>query len=437
MRCGLTLYRHGNGGAFTRSFRELFLLLAFLTTLAGCGSQAQLLVESLDGAESQLEGSKYPYFVTEPQLSGPIDISGDRRQAITPPFPSRLSFTLEIPQAAFLQFSTALIMERQVWRGRAEYLVEIEAGGEQTVVYSETFGSNLANRWHDREIDLTRWSGSTVVLSLEAHSPRRREVPWADRIQTAWGEPVLVSSRSKLAAAEARASASTLADWLQAGADGAGITPQDQNMFLRLAINMFLGGFLAICIRELFKRYGVTRSNRESFANLFPLFTLVTIMVIFVVQTSVALSLGLIGALSIVRFRSAIKSPEELSYLLFCVAIGLTLGANQKLLAVMAVLLISTYVVVRPSLDFPTNRRRLLLTVSGDAGKFYGASAIDVVRTTTKELTIQRLDHVGDHAELRAIVAVNNDEEANRLMSSLRAKLPHLQVSYLDADSLY
>jgi hypothetical protein len=246
-----------------------------------------------------------------------------------------------------------------------------------------------------------------------------------------------VSSRSKLAAAEARASASTLADWLQAGADGAGITPQDQNMFLRLAINMFLGGFLAICIRELFKRYGVTRSNRESFANLFPLFTLVTIMVIFVVQTSVALSLGLIGALSIVRFRSAIKSPEELSYLLFCVAIGLTLGANQKLLAVMAVLLISTYVVVRPSLDFPTNRRRLLLTVSGDAGKFYGASAIDVVRTTTKELTIQRLDHVGDHAELRAIVAVNNDEEANRLMSSLRAKLPHLQVSYLDADSLY
>lgn len=410
---------------------------AFLTTLAGCGSQSQPLVESIEGAESQLEGSKYPYFVAEPQLSGPIDISGDRRQALTPPFPSRLSFTLEIPQAAFLQFSTALIMERQIWRGRVEYLVEVEAGGERAVVYSETFGSNLANRWHDREIDLTRWSGSTVVLNLEAQTPRRREVPWADRIQTAWGAPVLVSSQSKLAAAGAQASASSLNDWLQTRADAAGITPQDQSLFLRLAINMFLGGFLAICIRELFTRYGVTRSNRESFANMFPLFTLVTIMVIFVVQTSVALSLGLIGALSIVRFRSAIKSPEELSYLLFCVAIGLTLGANQKLLAVMAVLLISTYVVVRPSLDFPLNRRTLLLTVSGDTGKFYGDNAIDVVKASTKKLTIQRLDQSEDHAELRAIVAVGNDEEATRLMSVLREKLPHLEISYVDSDSLF
>jgi hypothetical protein len=166
------------------------------------------------------------------------------------------------------------------------------------------------------------------------------------------------------------------------------------------------------------------------------LFTLVTIMVIFVVQTSVALSLGLIGALSIVRFRSAIKSPEELGYLLFCVAIGLTLGANQKLLAVTAVLLISAYVVARPSLDFPTGRRTLLLTVSGDAGRFFSANAIDAVKATTKDLTIKRVDQSGSHAELRAIVSVGNQEEADRLMSMLRDKLPDLEVSYMDAKNL-
>jgi hypothetical protein len=59
------------------------------------------------------------------------------------------------------------------------------------------------------------------------------------------------------------------------------------------------------------------------------------------------------------------------------------------------------------------------------------------VKAATKELTIQRIDQSEDHAELRAIVVVNNDEGANRLMSSLREKLPHLEISYVDSDSLY
>ena len=46
-------------------------------------------------------------------------------------------------------------------------------------------------------------------------------------------------------------------------------------------------------------------------------------LIITVVKTSLALSLGLVGALSIVRFRSAIKDPEELLYLFFSIAIGI------------------------------------------------------------------------------------------------------------------
>ncbi|MCW5556509.1 MAG: DUF4956 domain-containing protein [Verrucomicrobiae bacterium] len=46
--------------------------------------------------------------------------------------------------------------------------------------------------------------------------------------------------------------------------------------------------------------------------------------------------LGLVGALSIIRFRAAIKEPEELSYLFICIAIGLGLGAQQTIITVIA-----------------------------------------------------------------------------------------------------
>jgi len=57
-----------------------------------------------------------------------------------------------------------------------------------------------------------------------------------------------------------------------------------------------------------------------------------TSIVIMIVKSSLALSLGLVGALSIVRFRAAIKEPEELVYLFLIIAIGLGCGANQLII---------------------------------------------------------------------------------------------------------
>ena len=60
-----------------------------------------------------------------------------------------------------------------------------------------------------------------------------------------------------------------------------------------------------------------TISNRRQFAGVFMLIAFTTMLIISIVKSSLALSLGLVGALSIVRFRAAIKEPEELAYLFF------------------------------------------------------------------------------------------------------------------------
>lgn len=73
-------------------------------------------------------------------------------------------------------------------------------------------------------------------------------------------------------------------------------------------------------------------SNRSRLAGIFPVTALSTMLIITIIRSSLALSLGLVGALSIVRFRSAIKDPEELVYIFLTIALGLGFGAEQSAL---------------------------------------------------------------------------------------------------------
>ena len=71
-----------------------------------------------------------------------------------------------------------------------------------------------------------------------------------------------------------------------------------------------------------------------------------TCIVIMIVKSSLALSLGLVGALSIVRFRAAIKEPEELVYLFLIIAIGLGCGANQLIITIIGIIFALVLIVV-------------------------------------------------------------------------------------------
>ena len=108
-----------------------------------------------------------------------------------------------------------------------------------------------------------------------------------------------------------------------------------------LLINLAVGTILSLLLRWHFKRFGSVLSNKDELGNVLPLILLITILIITIVKSSLALSLGLVGALSIVRFRTPIKEPEELAYLFFAIAIGLGLGANQTTATVISVFFIA------------------------------------------------------------------------------------------------
>jgi hypothetical protein len=100
--------------------------------------------------------------------------------------------------------------------------------------------------------------------------------------------------------------------------------------------NLFLAAIFSFILSRVYVHWGSSLSNRRRFASNFMLIAITTTFIILVVRSSVALSLGLVGALSIVRFRTAIKEPEELAYLFFAIGLGIGLGDNQRMITLVA-----------------------------------------------------------------------------------------------------
>ena len=113
------------------------------------------------------------------------------------------------------------------------------------------------------------------------------------------------------------------------------------------ATNQIITLLLALILAFIYTRYGKSLSNRKEFSSNFVLLSMTTMLIITIVKSSLALSLGLVGALSIVRFRTAIKEPEELGYLFLSIALGLGLGANQILITLIGFVILLAFIVLR------------------------------------------------------------------------------------------
>ena len=206
---------------------------------------------------------------------------------------------------------------------------------------------------------------------------------------------------------------------------------------LTLVGYLMLGGMMAIYIRWLYRRFGASPSDADSITRVFPLLTLVTIGVISVVKSSMALSLGLVGALSIVRFRAAIKEPEELVYLFLCIGVGLGLGAGQPLLSLALIVVATVYIVGMQLAGKGRRDQRLLLTIIGPAARFTeGDGVVSLVGRVCGPVTLQRFDLEGPRGQARIGLKSLDSVATARWITQLREQLPDCEFSFVDLNSL-
>ena len=124
----------------------------------------------------------------------------------------------------------------------------------------------------------------------------------------------------------------------------------------------------------------------KSFAISLVVIAMITATVIMTVQTSVVISLGMVGALSIVRFRTAIKDPMDLAFLFWSISIGIICGANLFEVAVEGSVLIA---IVMLLLHFVPNVRPTLLLVVNAADSDVEDELNNVLKGYTRHYRIK------------------------------------------------
>lgn len=109
---------------------------------------------------------------------------------------------------------------------------------------------------------------------------------------------------------------------------------------LTIVVNLAVAALMGILIYQVYKRLynGVVYSR--NFAITLMGMTVLTCMVTLAISTNIVISLGMVGALSIVRYRTAIKEPLDLMYMFWAITTGITVGASMYILAVLAAVIV-------------------------------------------------------------------------------------------------
>jgi len=157
-------------------------------------------------------------------------------------------------------------------------------------------------------------------------------------------------------------------------------------------VNLLITAFLAQILAMVYVRYGNAISNRHSFSKNFAILAVTIMIVITIVKSSLALSLGLVGALSIVRYRTAIKEPEELAYTFLTIAIGLGMGADQPEVTITAFLFLVAIIIIRKKFDKETVEF-INIRISGEKKDSYNLETyIEVAKKNTSGIILKRVD---------------------------------------------
>jgi len=201
-------------------------------------------------------------------------------------------------------------------------------------------------------------------------------------------------------------------------------------------LNVGIVTVLAFIVKLFYIQYGRAVSNRRKFSNNFVPLALATLLIITVIKSSVALSLGLVGALSIVRFRAAIKDPEELTYLFLVIGLGLIGGANKPLLAVVS------FAIFLPLLYLNNRFRSQLSPVSNKASLHIITnmptvqSITEILAKHTTYLELKRADLEDTHINATFFCRFETPDALDKGFEEIKGIDDAAQFSFVDQPDL-
>ncbi len=164
-----------------------------------------------------------------------------------------------------------------------------------------------------------------------------------------------------------------------------GFSATDINIYtsaVAMLITCFLALYIFVIYRVLTRKTFYSKSFNISLAGI----ALITSGIILTIQSSIVVSLGMVGALSIVRFRTAVKDPLDLMFLFWAIGIGIICGVGLAEIAIVLSILLTAGLLILNHL--PVAKAPLMLIINSSD---YNSeeSILDVVKVYTKHYTVK------------------------------------------------
>lgn len=182
-------------------------------------------------------------------------------------------------------------------------------------------------------------------------------------------------------------------------------------ILITLMIAFFVGLFIYILYRRIFSGILYSKSFNVSLIGM----TLITAMVIIAINSNLVLSLGMVGALSIVRFRTPIKDPTDLIFLFWSAAAGIVTGAGFFSLAIVGSIIVGLVLFVfvkKASFETPY---LLVVNCDGDSSE---QAVLGKLNETVKRFNVKQKTVTSDNVEMTVEVRLREQESrfVNRIM---------------------
>ena len=196
------------------------------------------------------------------------------------------------------------------------------------------------------------------------------------------------------------------------------------DMVLSLALAFGIGMLIFLIYKKTFA--GVMYSS--SFGVTLVALTMITTLVILAVTSNVVLSLGMVGALSIVRFRTAIKEPLDIAFLFWSIAAGIVLAAGLIPLAVFGSVVIAIMLLVFANRKSHVNPYIVVLRCEDHDSEI---AAMDFLQTQVQRCVIKSKTAQKGAIELNAEVRMRDDNtDFINILSEMRGVASAVLVSY-------
>ena len=204
-------------------------------------------------------------------------------------------------------------------------------------------------------------------------------------------------------------------------------------------IKLILTSLLGYLLGYLYINFGKSFSNRLDLSYIFPMLSIVTMLIITVVKSSLALSLGLVGALSIVRFRTPIKEPEELNYLFLSIALGISIGADQYVAAILTFMFISIFIFLRSKFSNRLEKvsKGTFTAIIGFTNNISEEQIIKIISDLTINPKVKRLTKTNnDELEISLSFMVKDLSTISKIKTRLNDLSSHLFIDIIDSSNI-